>query len=38
MGRQKTKPQTAIVVSLCFCSLLARPELYCNWSVHNQRS
>ena len=38
MRRQKTKPQTATVVSLWFCSLLACPELYCNWSVHNQHS
>ena len=33
-----TKPQTATVISLWFWSLLAYPELYCDWSVHNQHS
>ena len=36
--REITKPQTATVISLWFWSLLACPELYCDWPVHNQHS
>ena len=36
--REITKPQTAMVISLWFCGLLACPELYCNWLVENQHS
>ena len=36
--REITKPQTATVSSLWFWGLLACPELYCDWSVHNQNS
>ena len=36
--RQITKPQTATVISLWFWGLLAYPELYCDWPVHNQHS
>ena len=38
MRREKTKLQTARVIinfSLWFCGLLSRPELYCDWSLHN---
>ena len=38
MRREKTKPQTATVITLWFCTLLACPELYCDWPVHNQHS
>ena len=33
-----TKPQTATVINLWFWGLLAYPELYCDWPVHNQHS
>jgi len=33
---QKTKPQTPPVVCGLFLGLLARHELYCDWSVHNK--
>ena len=33
-----TKPRTATVIKLWFWGLLAYPELYCDWSVHNQHS
>ena len=33
-----TKPQPATVTSLWFWGLLACPELYCDWPVHNQHS
>ena len=33
-----TKLQTATVISLWFWGLLACPELYCDWPVHNQHS
>ena len=36
--REITKPQTATVISLWFWGLLAYPELYCDWPVHNQHS
>ena len=36
--RETTKPQTATVISLWFSVLRAYPELYCDWSVHNQHS
>ena len=36
--RKITKPQTATVISLWFWGLLAYPELYCDWPVHNQHS
>ena len=36
--REITKPQTATVISLWFWGLLAYPELYCDWLVHNQHS
>ena len=36
--REKTKPQTTTVINLCFWGLLAYPELYCDWPVHNQHS
>ena len=36
--REITKPQTATVISLWFWGLLACPELYCDWPVHNQHS
>ena len=32
------KLQTATIISLCFCSLLACAELNCDWSQHNQFS
>ena len=35
---EKTKPQTAKVISLWFWGLLACPELYCVWSLQNQQS
>ena len=35
---EKTKPQTATVINLWFWGLLAYPELYCDWPVHNQHS
>ena len=41
MRREKTKLQTARVIinfSLWFCGLLSRPELYCDWSLHNKYS
>ena len=33
---EKSRPQTATIVSCGFHGLLARPELYCDWSLHNQ--
>ena len=36
--RKITKRQTATVISLWFWGLLAYPELYCDWPVHNQHS
>ena len=36
--REITKPQTATVISLWFWGLLAYPELYCDWPVHDQHS
>ena len=33
-----TKPQTASAISLWFWGLLAYPELYCDWPLHNQHS
>ena len=33
-----TKPQTAMVISLWSWGLLVRPELYCDWPVHNRHS
>ena len=36
--REITKPQTETVNSLWFWGLLKCPELYCDWSVHNQHS
>ena len=36
--REITKLQTATVVNLWFWGLLAYPELYCDWPVHNQHS
>ena len=36
--REITKPQTATIISLWFWGLLACPELYCDWPVHNQHS
>ena len=33
-----TKPQTATVINLWFWGLLAYPEFYCDWPVHNQHS
>ena len=33
-----TKLRTAAVISLWFWGLLACPELYCDWPVHNQHS
>ena len=38
MRREKTKPQTATIISLWFWGLLTCPELYCDWPVHNQHS
>ena len=34
--REKTKPQTATVISLWFSGLLACPELYFDWALDNQ--
>lgn len=34
-ARKLIKLQTATVISLSFWGLLACPELYCDWSVHN---
>ena len=36
--REKPKPQTSTVGSLWFCGVLLRPELDCDWSLHNQHS
>ena len=36
--REKTKPQTATVISLWFWGLLACPELYFDWALDNQHS
>ena len=36
--REITKPQTAMVINFWFWGLLAYPELYCDWPVHNQHS
>ena len=35
---EKTKLQTATVISLRFWGLLVSPEHYCDWSPHNQHS
>ena len=35
---EKTKPQTATVISLWFWGLLPCHEHYCDWSPHNQHS
>ena len=35
---EKTKLQTAMVISLWFCGLLVCPEYYCDWSLHNKCS
>ena len=35
---EKTKPQTTTVIMLWCWSLLSCPELYCDWSIHNQHS
>ena len=35
---EKTKPQTAAVISLWFWCLLVYPELYWDWPVRNQHS
>ena len=34
--REKTKPQTTTVIMLWCWGLLSCPELYCDWSIHNQ--
>ena len=36
--REKTKPQTATVISFWFWGLLACPELYFDWALDNQHS
>ena len=36
--REKTKPQTATVISLWFWGLLACPELYFDWALDNKHS
>ena len=36
--REKTKPQTATVISLWCWDLLSCSELYCDWSLHNEHS
>ena len=38
LRREITKPQTATVISLWFWSLLAYPERYSDWPVHDQHS
>ena len=38
LRHEVTKPQTATVISLWFWGLLAYPERYSDWPVHNQHS
>ena len=35
---EKSKPKTAMVISLWFWGLFAKPGLCCDWSLHNQHS